>query len=144
MDGRHWCRVVDDWPVPVDRATATRSDTPDAPVAEPPVSLADRLRPLVQDAIAGRASTEQLAQLERSLVSFWRTRRGLNDVPVNRAITELRADPQAGPLITQLEQWLHRPASGEAVDVAQLLQPYRSIDADALEPHRLPQREVPA
>ncbi|MBS0266397.1 MAG: hypothetical protein JSS02_30985 [Planctomycetes bacterium] len=98
----------------------------------PAVSLADRLRPLVTDAVAGRLPPAQLAELERALVSYWRRRLNLQDLAPAEALARLRADPEASPLVTQLETWLHRPPTPTQVDVAALLEPYRQIAPDAL------------
>jgi hypothetical protein len=103
------------------------------PVATP-VTLADRLRPLVTDAIAGRLSTSRLAELERALVSYWRRRLGLGEVSPGEALARLRHHPEAGPLISQLEAWLHRPAGSQPVDVNALLEPYRNVAPDELDP----------
>jgi hypothetical protein len=102
------------------------------PVATP-VTLADRLRPLVTDAIAGRLSTARLAELERALVSYWRRRLALGDVSPGEAIARLRHHPEAGPLISQLEAWLHRPAGSQAVDVNALLESYRNVAPQELD-----------
>jgi hypothetical protein len=99
----------------------------DAAAAAPPLSLADRLRPLVVEAMAGRLPPAKLAELERALVSYWRRRLGLEDVAPVEALATLRSHPEANPLITQLEAWLHRPAGQQSVDVGQLLEPYRNI-----------------
>jgi len=99
---------------------------------EAPLSLADRLRPLVTDAVAGRLAPARLAELERALVSYWRRRLKLENVTPAEAVSQLRAHPEASPLVTQLENWLHRPAGDEPVDVARLLEPYRNISPDAL------------
>lgn len=104
-----------------------------AAVVVPPMSLADRLRPLVTEAMAGRLAPERLAELERALVSYWRRRRSLEDLAPAVAIAQLRADPQASPLITQLEAWLHRPAGERQVDVNALLEPYRDIAPEDLD-----------
>ena len=98
-----------------------------------PASLADRLRPLVEEARNSELSNERRAELERLLLAHWRGRRGLASVPVAQAVAELRADDEAGPLFRQLEEWLHRPAraSSASVDVAALLAPYEDIAADA-------------
>ena len=93
----------------------------------PALSLADRLQPLVTEAMAGRLPPAKLAELERALVSYWRRRLGLDDLAPAEAIARLRAHPGASPLVTQLEAWLHRPAGHEAVDVGKLLEPYRNI-----------------
>ena len=98
-----------------------------------PVTLAERLRPLVEGAVAGRLPPARLAELERTLLVYWERRlRGRPRKPIE-ALNELRRHPEAGPLLRQLETWLHRPGGGEAVDVAALLAPYQQAPADALE-----------
>jgi hypothetical protein len=105
---------------------------PEPGIARPP-SLADRLRPLVEGALAGQLSQPQLARLERTLIAFWRKRLGLEKADPAEAITALRTHPEAGPLLEQLELWLHRPASGGGVDPVRLLGPYQHLPPDALE-----------
>lgn len=97
-----------------------------------PVTLADRLRPLVDGAAAGTLSREELAALERTLVAYWRTRRGWNDSDPHATLRKLHADPEAGPLLAQLEAWLHQPSPRPPDDVGALLAPYRSLPADAV------------
>jgi Ca-activated chloride channel family protein len=45
----------------------------------------------------------------------------------------MRKHPEAGPLLGQLEAWLHRPGPPEQVSVGALLAPYRDLPADALD-----------
>jgi hypothetical protein len=96
-----------------------------------PVSLADRLRPLVEGAIAGKLTQPELAGLERTLLAFWRKRLNLEAAEPAEAMTRLRKHADAGPLLAQLEAWLHRPGPHEPVDVAALLRPYRDLPPDA-------------
>ena len=98
----------------------------DASPAEP-TSLADRLRPLILEAVDGRAEPARLAELERALVRYWRRRLQLEDIPVSEALTALREHAEAGALMTQLEFWLHQPANASDVDVNTLLAPYRNV-----------------
>ena len=98
-----------------------------------PKTLADRLRPMVERAMKGELPTEETAQLERTLVAYWRRRLGLEGHDAADAIRELRAHGEAGSLLEQLEIWLHRPGSSGDVDVAKLLEPYRDLPADAVE-----------
>ena len=102
-------------------------------------SLADRLRPAVDDALAGKLTDRQQAELERLLVAFWRRRLDLTNVKAAEAIVVLREHEEAGPLLKQLEDWLHRPGSDREVDVMALLKPYQGLPSDALDPI---QREV--
>ena len=94
------------------------------------LSLADRLRPLVEGAAAGRLSQEELAGLERGLMAYWRKRLRLEDADPAEAMEKMRKHKEAGPLLAQLEDWLHRPKPTAPVDVAKLLEPYRHLAAD--------------
>lgn len=98
-----------------------------------PVSLADRLRPMVQAAADGKLDDQGKAELERLLLAFWRRRLALEDLKADAAMARLRADADAGALLRQLEAWLHRPGPRAAVDVAALLQPYRHVAATTVE-----------
>lgn len=92
-----------------------------------PVTLADRLRPLVEDALADRLQPERLAELERLLLSWWRDRLGLHQHPAAEAVAALRAHPEAGELLRQLDAWLHEPPGrARMVDVNALLRPYQT------------------
>jgi hypothetical protein len=102
-------------------------------VSDTPVSLADRLRPLVEKATAGTLSRVELAGLERGLLAYWRKRLGLESAEPGAAIESLRKHPQAGPLLAHLEAWLHRPGPPEPVDVPRLLAPYRDLPPEAVD-----------
>jgi hypothetical protein len=97
-----------------------------------PPTLAERLRPLVEQASAGTIDPARLAELERLLLGHWSRRLGLRDVPPAVLIARLREHEEAGPLIARLEHWLHAPPGmrTEEVDVAALLAPYRDLPAD--------------
>jgi hypothetical protein len=95
-------------------------------------TLADRLRPLVERAMSGTLEPGQHAELERTLIDYWRRRLGLQSATPAQAISAIRSDARAGPLLLQLEAWLHRPDHQEEVDVAALLEPYRDLPADEL------------
>ena len=99
-----------------------------------PKTLADRLRPTVEQAIAGDIEADKLAELERMLVAFWRRRLELESMTAAEAIVVLRKHEDAGMMLRQLEQWLHRPGGDESIDVAELLKPYRNLPPDALKP----------
>jgi hypothetical protein len=99
------------------------------PVARPP-SMADRLRPLVEQAARGELSTDGKGQLERMLLGFWRHRLALHDLTMADAVARLKAHPQAGALLRALEDWLHRPPGSASVDVAGVLAPYLDVPAE--------------
>lgn len=101
--------------------------------ARQPASLADRLRGTVEDAVAGKLSQSELAELERMLLAYWRRRLGMEDLDAAEAIARLREHEDAGALLKQLERWLHCPDTAPDVDIASLLEPYRTLPADTLE-----------
>jgi hypothetical protein len=98
-----------------------------------PLTLADRLRPLVDRAMNGTLEPGQHAELERMLIGYWRKRLKLESSSPGQAIATIRSDEQAGPLLHQLEIWLHSPDQQGEVDVAALLEPYRHLPAEAME-----------
>jgi hypothetical protein len=98
-----------------------------------PLTLADRLRPLVEGAVAGKLDTGRLAELERALIVYWSRRLGLVDRKPAEALAVLREHPEAGPLLAQLEIWLHRPPPHATINLAALLEPYRTTPADGLD-----------
>lgn len=97
------------------------------------MSLADRLQPLVERGLAGELAPEERAELERSLIAFWTRRLQLEKARPAERFANLRSDANAGPLLEQLEAWLHKPGSQAKVDLAALLRPYRDMPADALD-----------
>lgn len=109
---------------------------PEEPTAEGvrPKTLAERLWPLVERAMAGELSVTEQAELERILLAFWRKRLGLEDVRPDEVMTRIRAHPEAGALVRQLEAWLHQPGPAKQVDVGELLAPYRDVAAEEAEP----------
>ena len=104
-----------------------------AVASERPVSLAERLRPLIEGAVAGQLSRAELGDLERALLAYWRKRLGLEAAEPGVAIDRMRSHPEAGPLLAQLEAWLHRPGPVVAVDVPALLAPYRDLPPEAID-----------
>jgi hypothetical protein len=105
-------------------------------------TVADRLRPLVVRAMTGMLTASQQAELERTLVAFWRQRLGLVKEKAPEALATLRSHPEAGPLLNQLELWLHRPGTGQDVDLGKLLWPYRQASAEELPTSPQPEEAV--
>jgi len=105
-----------------------------APAALPPSepTLADRLRPLVEQAAAGRLSGDGQAQLERMLLHYWRDKLNLQSLGMAEALQQLRAHAEAGELLRALEGWLHRPPGTTQVDVGRILEPYRTLPKPAM------------
>jgi len=94
-----------------------------------PRTLAEELRPLVEDALAGKLSRGDRARLELRLVEYWRRKLALVDRSPQALLVELRAHPEAGALLRSLEDWLHRPDPPERIDVARLLAPYENVES---------------
>jgi hypothetical protein len=102
-------------------------------VEERPLTLAERLRPMVLDAIRGTLTRKQRSQLELTLLAYWRRKLDLEGMAPAAALASLKQHPEAGPLLAALEEWLHHPAKQEETDLEKLLNPYRDLPADALE-----------
>jgi len=97
--------------------------------ARPP-TLADRVQPLVEAAVAGNLARAQRAELELLVIAFWRERLQLGDKSTADALHALKQHAEAGPLLRGLEDWLHRPTPAEHVDLRPLLAPFESVSAD--------------
>lgn len=102
-------------------------------VEEKPVSLADRLRPLVQSARDGTLAAEQRSALERMLFSYWCQQLNLMDTSPGLLMGKLREHAEAGALVRSLENWLHCPNPSPSVDIEKLLEPYANVSE--IEPH---------
>ena len=103
------------------------------PKQAPPQTLADLLNDRIRAALADQADTSKYAELERMLFGMWRKRLGLEQVSIAEAMGRIRRHDTAGPLMLQLEQWMHRRDADPDVDLATLLDPYRALSPDALE-----------
>ncbi len=103
-----------------------RNTTADAHATPgPPLTAADRLRPLVAAARDGELDEEGKAELERTLLTFWRERLDLASESPATALAKLRAHPEGGALLAQVERWLHAPEQPDpAVGLDALLAPY--------------------
>jgi len=95
----------------------------------PPPSLAELLAPLVERGIAGDLPVQEQAQLELMLIAIWRKRLDLEDTGAASALETLKAHPEAGPLLRELERWLHSPEAASDLEPAELLLPYRDLSA---------------
>lgn len=91
-------------------------------------TLADLLQPRLRAAASGQLDSRQLAELERWLVEFWRRRLGLHELQPRQALIELRQHELAGPLLQQLERWLHSPARDTKAPLSELLAPYAGLE----------------
>ena len=98
-----------------------------------PTTFAQLLRPRLEAAVRNEIRPEQYAELERMLFAFWRKRLDLESQPADSAMMEIKNDQTAGPLMRQLESWMHDPKSGRDVELANLLKPYENIPVEAIE-----------
>jgi hypothetical protein len=112
------------------RRKRTRFDGGDARVSTPQ-TLAERMRPLIEQASAGSLAAAEKAQLERLLLNHWRERLRLESLEYGAAIRALRAHPEAGVLLRALEDWLHRPPGSVKVDIESFLAPYTKAPTTA-------------
>lgn len=104
-------------------------------IHEKQASLAELLFALLGKAQNNQVSPGQYAELERMLVGMWRRKLGLEQLPVDEALRKIRDHEQAGPLIRQLERWMHSPKRDQNLDLAALVEPYQQMnlnDADQL------------
>jgi hypothetical protein len=115
--------------VPLILAGRKRRSVQVTPAARPP-TLADRLRPLVEQAARGELSADGKGQLERMLLGFWRHRLALHEVTMAETLARLKEHREAGALLRALEDWLHRPPGAASVDVAAVLAPYKDVPAE--------------
>lgn len=100
-----------------------------------PRTLAELLRPRLEAAAGGQLDHRQLAELERWVVEFWRRRLGLLHLAPKEALLQLRRHGESGPLLQQLERWLHSPQRDPSVSLGQLLQPYQAMPiTEGMEP----------
>jgi len=120
--------------LPVLLANRKPKPAPQIAPAAKPASLADRLRPLVEQAVQGNLSRDDQALLERLLLNYWRQELKLEELDWAEALRQLRQHPRAGHLLRQLESWLHQPPGTSSVDLGPLLEPYRHVS----QPHSSP------
>jgi hypothetical protein len=91
------------------------------------VTVAERLKPLVQRAALGQLNRGERAELERILIQFWRDRLNVKELPADKLIKYLKQHEEAGVLLRQLETWLHDPRSVGDRDVGEFLKPYEQM-----------------
>ncbi len=98
--------------------TRKRKSAAGPAVAASGQTLAQRLEPLLQRALAGPLETGEKAELERLVIAFGRERLGLTDAATPAVWQSLREDAATGAWLRTLEDWLHRrlpvpPTEGE-------------------------------
>ena len=106
------------------------------PVATPtaaPATLAAMLKQRIEAACEDQAGSKELAEIERMLTAYWQKKLNLESESPYQGIVKIRQHPDSGPLMQQLETWIHRPNSETDVDWQALLAPYRDLPADSLD-----------
>ncbi len=93
----------------------------------PQLSLADRLRPLIEKASTGTLRGEEQALLERTCIAFWAERLKVSELPPGELIRFLKQHEKSGPFMNQLETWLHQPGQRLPVDIEPWLAPYKGV-----------------
>jgi hypothetical protein len=106
------------------RRTKIKADT--ASIQREP-TFAERIRPLVERAAAGKISADDKATLERMLITHWQRRLNLTNANGDELIHRLREHSEAGVLLRALEDWLHRPPGRGEVRVEEFLAPYQQL-----------------
>jgi len=107
--------------------------------SEPPLSRIQRIETLLSDAVNSSAfDAARKAELEGLIVGFWRERKGLRELSAKDALTTLRSDSDAGPLLEQLERWLYDRPSQETVDLNEILAPMKSLLTEGLDDNESP------
>lgn len=115
-------------------AWRSRSSGTSAESAASPLSRLQRIERLLDQAAAsGRLEPSETAQLEGLILGFWRDRKHLQDADPRDALTRLRSDPDAGPLLRHLERWLYdRPDPADSDSALRTaLEPLRRIVAES-------------
>lgn len=109
---------------------------PPPPVIEVVLTIADKLRPYVDQALAGELDSEGKAALERLLLAFWRDDLNLGSFRHAEALQAMRGHEVAGELIVTVERWLHsgKETNADTEQVEKLLQPYKTMAADRVVP----------
>jgi hypothetical protein len=101
------------------------------PVPPPPEpNWGERLEPLLLAAAKRLLSAEEQGRLELLLLHYWRERSEIGTDGMAESIRKLRSQPDAGPILLAVEQWLHRSRKGTAnesgrwpAEVQKLLEP---------------------
>jgi hypothetical protein len=97
------------------------------------LTLADLLHERLSRAYDQKLEPKEYAELERMLLAMWRRRLKLENVPTDQALRQIRDHKDAGPLMRQIENWMHSPKPLHEVDLPTLLKPYQGIPATALD-----------
>lgn len=93
-----------------------------------PRTRLEEIHNLLNIAVSGDSfSVADKVKLEGLVVGFWRAHSQIENMSAQSAVSLLREDVEAGPLLKQLERWLYdRPQLAHG-DVADLLRPLQQM-----------------
>ncbi len=93
-----------------------------------PRTRLEQIQNLLNLAVSGDSfSVADKVKLEGLVVGFWREHKQIQNLSAQSAVSTLREDVEAGPLLKQLERWLYdRPQLAHG-DVADLLRPLQQM-----------------
>jgi len=93
-----------------------------------PRTRLEQIRNLLDIAVSGGDfSVAEKVKLEGLVVGFWRELKQIQNLSAQSAVSTLREDVEAGPLLKQLERWLYdRPQLAHG-DIANLLRPLQEM-----------------
>lgn len=112
--------------LPLIFAGRTRKQAPEVAVL-PQETFTQFLQGCVLEIEAGTLDTEGMAKLEMQLLEHWRGQLALDRAPMTGLLWAIDRDPAAGPVLRQLQDWLHNPSSKTSpLSVATALKPYAS------------------
>jgi hypothetical protein len=89
-------------------------------------TLYEELKTLIDQILQARsASQAEWARLESLLLAYWRETLELQELDAHEALRVLHEHPEAGQVLRQVEDWLHRPDPPKDILWDELLGPYR-------------------
>ncbi len=98
----------------------------------------DDIRKLIEQALQGEQfSAEDRSRIERLTVAFWVDQKQLHDQSPRQVFHLLQEDPDAGPLLAELERWLYDRPSADQRYITELLEPMNRLLAAAEETEKV-------
>ena len=89
-------------------------------------TLYDELKSLIDQILKSNDSRQaEWARLESLLLAYWREKLELQGMDAHEALRLLHEHPEAGRVLRQVEDWLHRPDPPQSISWDELLGPYR-------------------
>lgn len=94
--------------------------------AKPSRTLYEELKSLIDQILQSRSAPQaEWARLESLLLAYWREELELQELDAHEALRVLHEHPEAGQVLRQVEDWLHRPDPPQDISWDELLGPYR-------------------